>query len=398
MTIALCHILFNEAFMLDFQLSSLKGFFPMMVACDFGSTDGTQGILERHGVKWSQEVWPNNYAVARNMVMEKAWASGADAVLFLDGDEMVFPDELSVFLKCAGEELVGFPRVNLRRGGLYEDFSYPDYQVRYVPRLSGLWYRGVVHEVISNHFEKSAMDIYHYSKFKSLEYQYRKEVNYSRLKAGLNSYWSESVPDRWESGQVGVRFDGPIPFTELFSSDWFTPHTETMEPFLDRFKDKQCSILEIGCYEGRSTTWFLRNLPYSKVVAIDTFRGSSEHKELGINFNGVRERFLFNIDRYADRVTLLEGRSQVVLSEMRGEQFNIAFIDGSHEAKDVLTDLCAVFPLMIQGGIIIADDYGWDKNEDPLKNPRLGIDAFLSCFADKIEVLSKDYRVIVRKK
>ena len=37
--------------------------------------------------------------------------------------------------------------------------------------------------------------------------------------------------------------------------------------------------------------------------------------------------------------------------------------------------------MRIAVGLVIFDDYGWDHHARPERNPRLGVDAFLNCFA-----------------
>ena len=66
-------------------------------------------------------------------------------------------------------------------------------------------------------------------------------------------------------------------------------------------------------------------------------------------------------------------------------------------AADVLTDACLAWLRLDRGGLMVFDDYGWDRYQEPHKNPRLAIDSFLSCFSGRYELLHKGYQVIVRK-
>ena len=38
------------------------------------------------------------------------------------------------------------------------------------------------------------------------------------------------------------------------------------------------------------------------------------------------------------------------------------------------------FPLLKEGGLLIFDDYEWKGFPHPLRNPRMGIDAFLAVY------------------
>jgi predicted O-methyltransferase YrrM len=71
-------------------------------------------------------------------------------------------------------------------------------------------------------------------------------------------------------------------------------------------------------------------------------------------------------------------------------QFDLIFIDGSHEAPDVLADSVLAFPLLRVGGTLIFDDYIWSdqkpQQRDPLRMPKPAIDAFVNIYQRKIEV------------
>ena len=75
------------------------------------------------------------------------------------------------------------------------------------------------------------------------------------------------------------------------------------------------------------------------------------------------------------------------------------YIDGSHQASDVLTDLVLGFMLRRVNGIMVCDDYLWKLNRDPLLNTKLAIDAFTNCFFGKIEPVNRIplYQLWLRK-
>src|SRR3954468_24495430 len=69
-----------------------------------------------------------------------------------------------------------------------------------------------------------------------------------------------------------------------FTEDWFSGHVPHWERLffgeLEWKPDAPRRLVEIGCFEGRSTLWFLENLlrhPESRIVCIDTFNGGTEH-------------------------------------------------------------------------------------------------------------------------
>jgi hypothetical protein len=107
----------------------------------------------------------------------------------------------------------------------------------------------------------------------------------------------------------------------------------------------------------------------------------------------------------ADRIELIEGPSQTELRRLPLRSFDLIYIDGSHTADDVLSDAVLAWGTLKHDGVLIFDDYNWDGV--PLTGgarlphallPRLAIDAFLEAFRYELEVLLKQYQVIVRKR
>ena len=79
--------------------------------------------------------------------------------------------------------------------------------------------------------------------------------------------------------------------------------------------------------------------------------------------------------------------------------FDFIYIDGSHIAKDVLTDACMAWPLLKPKGLMVFDDYLWTPNaRDILHRPKLAIDAFVNIFAEEVEIVHVGYQLVVRKK
>jgi hypothetical protein len=72
--------------------------------------------------------------------------------------------------------------------------------------------------------------------------------------------------------------------------------------------------------------------------------------------------------------------------------FDLIYVDGSHQASDVLTDAIIAFQLLRVGGVMIFDDYLWcmrpTGEEDTLNMPKAAIDSFISLFQRKLKVIS----------
>jgi len=164
-------------------------------------------------------------------------------------------------------------------------------------------------------------------------------------------------------------------------------------------------VLEIGSYEGASACYLIDTLAPTQnmeIHCIDTWDGGIEHKEGGLDMSSVESRFLHNIDvatkRHPDmaEVVVHKGYSDVLMAGMLAEgkqgYFDFIYVDGSHQAPDVLCDAVLGFKLLRVGGVMAFDDYLWSENlpggKDPLRCPKPAIDAFININFRKLNVLS----------
>lgn len=181
-----------------------------------------------------------------------------------------------------------------------------------------------------------------------------------------------------------------------FTYDWFYPIIPTLERALKPIANQALKALEIGSFEGRSTTWFLENIlthPESSITCVDHFLGGSDHAEL--NLEGLQGRFRANIEPWQSKVQVVPESSWVALLTFPSDSFDFTFVDGSHESHDVLYDAVQAYRVTKPNGLILFDDYGWGM--DRKSRPGVGIDAFLSAFSSKITVIEKAYSVVIRK-
>jgi predicted O-methyltransferase YrrM len=179
-----------------------------------------------------------------------------------------------------------------------------------------------------------------------------------------------------------------------FSQDGTTKNTERWRSALSHLIGAAgVHGVEVGTYEGRSAIWFLENIlthPSSSITCIDLFDGPYD------------ATFDHNLATFAGRVRKLRAPSQLALRSLEPWSYDFAYIDGSHTAKDVLLDAMLVWDLVKPGGIVIFDDYGWAGLNEELTGdaftPRIAVDAFLHVLEPYIEIVHKEYQVIVRKR
>jgi predicted O-methyltransferase YrrM len=157
-------------------------------------------------------------------------------------------------------------------------------------------------------------------------------------------------------------------------------------------------FLEIGSFEGRSTCWFLSQLdPDGMIVCIDTWAGSEEHA--GMDLNGLYERFSKNVEEARgklQKIVPIKGKSEDCLNTLN-MTFDMVYVDGSHQAPDVLTDACMAFPMLNKGGVMVFDDYLWGKELGTLHNPKIAVDAFVNIFAEKCQLVGIGYQLAIQK-
>ena len=192
-----------------------------------------------------------------------------------------------------------------------------------------------------------------------------------------------------------------------FTKDWFAWAPEVwkqLTPMLPHGIRR--SFLEIGSFEGRSMVWTAENMmnPGDMLYCIDTWTGGEEHKAGGEDMGSVESRFDHNRQKVMaeNDVAVLKFRDTstrwLAAAIREDEDFDFIYIDGSHIAKDVLTDACMAWPLLKPKGIMVFDDYMWGDPRDILHRPKPAIDAFTNIFAEEAEIVHVGYQLVVRKK
>jgi predicted O-methyltransferase YrrM len=183
-----------------------------------------------------------------------------------------------------------------------------------------------------------------------------------------------------------------------FTNDWFkrTAHGWSQFPKAGR-------VLEIGSYEGQSAVWIIENMLTDDGIlyCVDTWAGGEDHQ--GIDFDQVETRFETNVKkakRSEQKIYKLKDESYRALATIitGAPEMDFIYIDGSHVAKDVLTDACMAWPLLRQGGLMVFDDYMWGDSRDILHRPKMAIDAFVNIFAEEAQLVGWGAQTIVRKR
>jgi predicted O-methyltransferase YrrM len=193
-----------------------------------------------------------------------------------------------------------------------------------------------------------------------------------------------------------------------FTNNWFTGSVPTFSASVPRLRNTAVNVLEIGSFEGLSTTWFLHFFNRdSKIVCIDTFQGGAGYLDVNGNpkhyLTGLEERFFNNVAFGRSRLDVRIGQSADILFQLAPQSFDVIYVDGSHHAADALTDIIMAFHLLKTGGIMMIDDVGGGGQTDDMTlenirtTPRLAVQPFLALFQERIEVMHDGYQVHLRK-
>lgn len=185
--------------------------------------------------------------------------------------------------------------------------------------------------------------------------------------------------------------------------------------YVDRFKPtwdelltgrRPTKVLEIGCYEGGSTCYWIENCAkYGplEIVCLDMWDPQT---------TSIREqRFDHNVGLAMAKVkqttgqdTVLhkiKGQSKLSLAKMLAIEprpmFDFIYVDGDHRGFGVLGDAVMSFDMLRQGGIMLFDDYLWAgpqpqyntamESADIHNVPRIGIDAFINVYQRQLRII-----------
>lgn len=204
---------------------------------------------------------------------------------------------------------------------------------------------------------------------------------------------------------MAVQSAAPAASEYEFTVDWFSRFAHVWKDLIAKHKPSR--FLEIGSYEGRSACFVLENVASVRPVelhCVDTWAGGVGHGKTAMN--EVEKRFDRNLQVAGSRVEAAKvfkykahsaDALVQLLAQGKKEYFDFIYIDGSHQAPDVLTDCVLAFRLLKVGGVMVLDDYLWivdsagqlaQVGEEQFYNlPKPAIDAFVNIFQRKMRVL-----------
>lgn len=147
-----------------------------------------------------------------------------------------------------------------------------------------------------------------------------------------------------------------------FNEDWFTPEQSYFVGWLASQSPKDGEIVEIGCWEGRSTISLAQSVAPRIVHTVDHWQGNIEegldHPSVTIEpFRDVFRTFEYHIE------ALTQGNVSIHRQDWRewikdwNKPISFLHLDAAHDYNSVFDCLEAIKPLLVQNAILCGDDY-----------------------------------------
>jgi hypothetical protein len=182
-----------------------------------------------------------------------------------------------------------------------------------------------------------------------------------------------------------------------YTEDWTAVFIDNWRQWLNHLIGKDLVLgIEIGSFEGRSSIWFCDNILTgldSRLRCFDIFSG----KDGSPVRNNTESNFMSNTASYREGGKIVFERSIFPGSMYYGPQADFVYIDGSHTGCDVMRDTVIAWDMLRINGIIIWDDYTWQFDSNPIRQPGPAIDSWMRFNEGKYEVLHKGVQVCIRR-
>ncbi|MBL8796659.1 MAG: class I SAM-dependent methyltransferase, partial [Planctomycetia bacterium] len=152
------------------------------------------------------------------------------------------------------------------------------------------------------------------------------------------------------------------PQTPVFHENWYArEQLMVLARAYEPVRPLVGAVLEIGCWEGRSTIVLAHACAPEPLLAVDTWQGNVDEDPRHVSVLAARQRDVFG--------TFLENVRQLAPGNVRPvrqdcHQFLAAFaapvkfchVDASHDYVSVHRTLAALLPLVVPGGVLCGDD------------------------------------------
>jgi len=153
----------------------------------------------------------------------------------------------------------------------------------------------------------------------------------------------------------------------MFNENWYPDEQITnLISLLNKTTNLSGRIIEIGCWEGKSTSYLARNCFPEILICNDTWQGNTEESkvcgvthitELILKERDVYNIFIENMNNITNRNYEIVKEDCLVWLSNYKEPIKFIHIDASHEYESVFKTIKLILPNLIKGGIICGDDF-----------------------------------------
>jgi len=121
------------------------------------------------------------------------------------------------------------------------------------------------------------------------------------------------------------------------------------------------AAIEIGCWEGRSSVHIANWIAPRTLHCVDHFKGDLHRLDNGVaalaQTKDVRARFLLNVETYTSGNVVLHPIDWREFAAEWSDPIGLLHIDAEHTYEDVFDTIAWALPLVVEGGVIVGDDY-----------------------------------------
>jgi hypothetical protein len=182
-----------------------------------------------------------------------------------------------------------------------------------------------------------------------------------------------------------------------YTQEWFlaTELKQKMCNFCDTTKANR--ILEIGCFEGLSSTFFADNFldhQDSSLTCVDPFLNIKYNDHIKFLLNNEEMNFDFNISvcKNVDKIIIHKITSDDFF-ENNNKTYNFIYLDGCHNVDFIKRDMENSFNILEKNGVMWMDDYyGGDGIQ--IRNT---MNAFLMKYVGQYELIHMGYQLAIKK-
>jgi hypothetical protein len=134
--------------------------------------------------------------------------------------------------------------------------------------------------------------------------------------------------------------------------------------------NNNCTMVEVGCYQGESTLIWANSDKIIKIFAVDPWKDFYDPNDVASqrgNMKDVENIFDENIKDYS-KIVKIKSTSVDASKNFDNNSLDFVYLDGSHIYKDVVDDIKHWYPKIKKNGFIAGHDIGWSGVQSAIKD------------------------------